>query len=171
MPDCEQIYALPRWGEGYFHINAVGHLCARPDPEQLAAVDLVELAERAQCLGLSLPVLIRFNDILRHRVRALHGAFERARSSAGYRGRYTPVYPIKVNQQRSVVEQILRDGLSGLEGGSKPELMAVLALSPPGGLVVCNGYKDREYIRLALIGLRLGLRLFIMRLIHLSNQA
>jgi arginine decarboxylase len=162
MPDCEEIYAIARWGEGYFEVDAAGHLCVRPDPERPDLIDLVELAARAQAAGLSLPVLVRFNDILRHRVRALHGAFERARTAAGYRGRYTPVYPIKVNQQRSVVEQILHDGLTGLEGGSKPELMAVLALSPPGGLVVCNGYKDREYIRLALIGLHLGLRVFIV---------
>jgi arginine decarboxylase len=162
MADCEQIYAIPRWGEGYFHIDAEGHLCVTPNPDGEDSVDLAALAHRLQEEGLSLPVLVRFNDILRHRVRSLHRAFESARRSVGYGGRYTPVYPIKVNQQRSVVEQILHGGVTGLEAGSKPELMAVLALSPPGGLVICNGYKDREYIRLALIGRALGLRLFIV---------
>jgi arginine decarboxylase len=162
MSDCEQIYAIPRWGEGYFHVNAAGHLCARPDPDSGAEVDLADLAVRLRDEGLSLPVLVRFNDILRHRVRSLHRAFEAARENAGYEGRYTPVYPIKVNQQRSVVEQILHGGNTGLEAGSKPELMAVLAMSAPGALTICNGYKDREYIRLALIGRVLGLRLFIV---------
>ncbi len=162
MSDCEQIYALARWGEGYFRINSDGHLCIKPNPDAGTEIDLARLAEQVQEEGLSLPVLVRFNDVLRHRVRALCKAFDTARTDLGYRGHYTPVYPIKVNQQRSVLEQIQRDGLTGLEAGSKPELMAVIALSAPGGLVVCNGYKDREYLRTALIGRRLGLRLFIV---------
>jgi arginine decarboxylase len=159
---CNQIYAIDRWGEGYFGINADGHLYARPDPGCPTEVDLALLAARIDAAGLSLPVLVRFNDILRHRVRALHDAFVDASQACGYRGCYQPVYPIKVNQQASVVREILSSGHAGLEAGSKPELMAVLALSPPGGLVVCNGYKDREYIRLALIGRRLGLRVQIV---------
>jgi len=110
-------------------------------------------------------VLVRFSDILRHRVDTLCGAFDRAREADGYRGRYTVVYPIKVNQQRSVVEKILSKDKDrvGLEAGSKPELLAVLALSrQDGGVVVCNGYKDREYIRLALIGKELGHRVYIV---------
>ncbi|HEY5683501.1 MAG TPA: biosynthetic arginine decarboxylase, partial [Sulfuricaulis sp.] len=115
--------------------------------------------------GLALPVLVRFSDILRHRVETLCGAFDHAMQTDGYRGRYTAVYPIKVNQQKSVVEKILarNDGRVGLEAGSKPELLAVLAQSrQDGGVVVCNGYKDREYIRLALIGKELGHRVFIV---------
>ncbi len=160
--DCEEIYAVRRWGEGYFGINAVGHLSVRPDPERHAEIDLFEVAERVRGEGLSLPVLVRFNDILRHRVRHLHDAFARARSHFAYQGSYEPVYPIKVNQQRTVVREILAEGGTGLEAGSKPELMAVLALSRPDGLVICNGYKDREYVRLALIGQRLGLRVHIV---------
>ncbi len=159
---CARIYAIDRWGEGYFRINDRGHLCARPDPDRDAEIDLKGLAERLDAEGLSLPVLVRFNDILGHRVRALAGAFERAAAAVGFTGGYQPVYPIKVNQQSSVVQEILRPGLAGLEAGSKPELMAVLALAPPGGLVVCNGYKDREYVRLALIGRRLGLRVHLV---------
>jgi arginine decarboxylase len=159
---CNQIYAIDRWGEGYFGINAAGHLCARPDPRGPTEVDLAVLAEQIDTEGLSLPVLVRFNDILRDRVLSLHQAFVDASAACGYSGRYQPIYPIKVNQQASVVREILRSGHAGLEAGSKPELMAVLALSPPGGLVVCNGYKDREYIRLALIGRRLGLRVQIV---------
>ncbi len=159
---CKKIYAIDRWGEGYFGINALGHLCARPDPGDPTEIDLSLLAARIQAEGFSLPVLVRFNDILRHRVHALDRAFAKAISACGYAGRYQPVYPIKVNQQASVVQEILHSGQAGLEAGSKPELMAVLALSPPGGLVVCNGYKDREYIRVALIGRRLGLRVYIV---------
>lgn len=159
---CNQIYAIDRWGEGYFGINPSGHLYARPNPNGATEVDLALLAEQLDAEGLSLPVLVRFNDILRHRVESLHQAFVDASAASGYSGRYQPVYPIKVNQQAGVVREILRSGHAGLEAGSKPELMAVLALSPPDGLVVCNGYKDREYIRLALIGRRLGLRVQIV---------
>jgi len=159
---CNEIYAIDRWGEGYFTINGAGHLCARPDPEGAVEIDLAALAAQLDAEGLSLPVLVRFTDILRHRVAALAAAFAAAGAACGYRGGYQPVYPIKVNQQAGVVREILRSGQAGLEAGSKPELMAVLALSPPGGLVVCNGYKDREYIRLALIGQRLGLRVHLV---------
>jgi arginine decarboxylase len=159
---CERIYAISRWGDGYFRINAAGHLCARPDPGKEVEVDLAALAQRLREEGLALPVLVRFNDILRHRVRSLQQAFGQAGETVGYAGRYEPVYPIKVNQQKSVVQQILREGGAGLEAGSKPELMAVLALSAPDGLVIYNGYKDRESIRLALIGRRLGMRVHIV---------
>ncbi|MBK5966046.1 arginine decarboxylase [Thiocystis minor] len=159
---CKNIYAIDRWGEGYFGINAAGHLCARPDPQGPTEIDLSALAAQIASEGLSLPVLVRFSDILRHRVQALNRAFVYASAACGYTGRYQPVYPIKVNQQAGVVREILHSGHAGLEAGSKPELMAVLALAPPGGLVVCNGYKDREYVRLALIGRRLGLRVYIV---------
>ncbi|MBK1631477.1 arginine decarboxylase [Thiohalocapsa halophila] len=161
-PICESIYAIARWGEGYFHINAAGHLAVRPDPNAATEIDLALLARRLRDEGLSLPVLVRFDDILRHRVRVMRTAFEGAMSRLDWRGTYRPVYPIKVNQQQSVVRAILSGGGIGLEAGSKPELMAVLALVPEGGMVVCNGYKDREYIRLALIGRRLGLAVHIV---------
>ena len=161
-PRCDLIYAIERWGEGYFEIGANGHLHARPLPDSETGIDLVQISERLRDAGLSLPVLVRFDDILRHRVHRLQGAFAAAIGAHGYAGAYRPVYPIKVNQQRSVVRALLSAGGLGLEAGSKPELMAVLALVPPGEPVICNGYKDREYIRLALIGRRLGLDVYIV---------
>jgi arginine decarboxylase len=157
-------YAIEHWGEGYFGINDEGHVVVRPtkDPAH-GTVDLYEIAQAVRQEGLSLPVLVRFTDILRDRVSLLHKAFEKARHEHDYQGAYTPVYPIKVNQQRSVVEGILKNGHAsvGLEAGSKSELLAILALSD-AGTVICNGYKDRSYIRLALIGLSLGLNVFIV---------
>ena len=141
---CNAIYAIPRWSDGYFRINAAGHLCARPNPLADTEVDLVLLARQLRDEGLSLPVLVRFDDILRDRVRVLRGAFGQAMARADWRGSYRPVYPIKVNQQKSVVRAILSGGGIGLEAGSKPELMAVLALVPNGESVICNGYKDRD---------------------------
>ena len=158
-------YNLPHWGGGYFDINANGHLSARPDRNPAhPGIDLHQLADELRQSGLNLPVLVRFTDILHDRVDTLCNAFAEAMRVEDYRGRYTAVYPIKVNQQRSVVEQILGHGGErvGLEAGSKPELLAVLALSKPNGVVVCNGYKDREYIRLALIGRKLGHRVYIV---------
>ena len=159
---CDSIYGISRWGEGYFFIDDQGHLCVRPNPEQAWSIDLAQLTARLRAEGLALPVLVRCDDLLRHRVRHLRAAFAAAIARHNYGGAYRPVYPIKVNQQRSVVRAILSAGGIGLEAGSKPELLAVLALVPPGETVVCNGYKDREYLRLALIGQRLGLRVFIV---------
>lgn len=159
---CNELYAIQRWGEGYVEVNDQGHLCVRPDPAHPTQIDLVTLTEHLRAEGLSLPVLVRFDDLLRHRVRHLQTAFATAISQHAYQGTYRPVYPIKVNQQRSVVRAILSAGGIGLEAGSKPELLAVLALAPAGETVVCNGYKDREYIRLALIGQQLGLRVLIV---------
>ena len=159
-----QNYGVNRWGEGYFGINPAGRVTVRPDPEQGKAIDLYELTRELVDYGMRLPLLVRFNDILRHRVRALCGAFADAATSLEYAGGYRAVYPIKVNQQRSVVEQIVAGGRDcvGLEAGSKPELMAVLASAPSGGAIVCNGYKDRQYVRLALIGRRLGYDVYIV---------
>lgn len=158
-------YNIAHWGNGYFDINAEGHVVAYPDRQASGAgVDLLRLTREFAAHDLTLPVLVRFSGILENRVRELCNAFDRAMAPADYRGRYTAVYPIKVNQQRSVVEALLAHGRDriGLEAGSKPELLAVLALSRADGIVVCNGYKDREYIRLALIGRRLGHRVYIV---------
>ena len=166
--DVEQValqnYGIARWGDGYFEIGPDGRLVARPRPSSPATVDLYQVAHEVRDAGLSWPVLVRFTDILRDRVAALRGAFARACTELGYPGSYTAIYPIKVNQQRTVVEQVLAGGNGGvgLEAGSKPELIAVLAMSRPDGVVVCNGYKDREYIRLALIGRALGHRVYIV---------
>jgi len=159
------IYNTAQWSGGYFDIGVAGTMIARPNrSENGPSIDLYALAAELQQAGLRLPVLVRFIDILHDRVDTLRGAFAGAMQVEGYRGSYTAVYPIKVNQHRRVVEEIVARGNGGvgLEAGSKPELMAVLALAPAGGTIVCNGYKDREYIRLALIGRRLGLRIFIV---------
>ena len=164
VSDVPQNYGVYRWGGGYFGINAAGHVTVCPHPEQEGELDLYELARGLTDSGLRLPVLVRFNDVLQHRVRGLCDTFSRVSTAFDYQGGYRAVYPIKVNQQRSVVEQIVAaaPGSVGLEAGSKPELMAVLATAPAGGVIVCNGYKDREYIRLALIGRRLGFELYIV---------
>src|SRR5690606_14226001 len=123
-----------------------------------------DIVDRARDSGAHLPLLVRFPDILGDRLRALQDAFAQAQADAGFQGGYTAVYPIKGNQHRGVAGTLASHAGEGfgLEAGSKPELMAVLALSRPGGLVVCNGYKDREYIRLALIGRKLGMNVFIV---------
>ncbi len=164
VSEVPQTYAVNRWGEGYFGINAEGHATVCPDRERGVELDLRELADDLSASGLRLPVLVRFNDLLRHRVRDLCAAFADAALKLDYSGGYRAVYPIKVNQQRSVVEQIVAGGgdCVGLEAGSKPELMAVLFTAPPGGTIVCNGYKDPEYIRLALIGRALGYQVYIV---------
>ena len=159
-----QNYGIARWGEGYFGINEQGHLTVDPGRDGGTALDVYELAREIHAEGLGWPVLVRFTDILRDRVASLCESFRAAAREHEYAGAYTAVYPIKVNQQRTVVEEILNagDGCVGLEAGSKPELMAVLALSRPGGTVICNGYKDREYVRLALIGREIGHRVVIV---------
>jgi len=165
IQSARETYAIEHWGDGYFDINERGNVVAYPKRERaLGEVDLREVADKIRHEGLSLPVLVRFTDILRNRVELLHQAFDAAIQEMDYGGEYTPVYPIKVNQQRGVIEGILDSGQAavGLEAGSKSELLAILALSKPGGTIVCNGYKDRAYIRLALIGTRLGLNVFIV---------
>ncbi len=166
IQNARDTYNTAHWGGGYFDINAAGHLIARPTRDtRHPGIDLYELAHEIRNAGLSAPVLVRFTDILHDRVDTLCTAFADAMHENEYRGRYTSVYPIKVNQQKRVVEEILQHGGErvGLEAGSKPELMAVLALSNMnGGVIVCNGYKDREYIRLALIGRQLGHRVYIV---------
>jgi len=158
-------YNLSGWSDGYFDVNRKGHLATRlPHGDATVELDLYELAGELKRSGLNWPVLVRCNGILQHRVDRLCTAFEKARTRFNYQGAYTAAYPIKVNQQFSVVRQILDHGGSrvGLEAGSKPELMAVLGLSRPGGLVICNGYKDREYIRMGILGRRLGQRLYLV---------
>lgn len=158
------LYNLEYWSGGYFDINAQGELVVTPIPGQ-AEINLYQLAQSFTAHGLSLPVLVRFSNILHHRVDSLCHAFAQAMQQENYTAQYTAVYPIKVNQQHHVIAEILNAGQGrvGLEAGSKPELMAVLGLAPlDKGIVVCNGYKDREYIRLAFIGQQMGLRPYLV---------
>ena len=156
-----KIYGIADWGGGYFDIDAGGHVCVKPDTSAQQCIDLWKIVDSLQARNIGLPVLLRFTDILADRIHALQHGFARACRENHYAGSYTPVYPIKVNQQRSVIEAILAAGNVGLEAGSKPELLAIMGFSGQG-MVVCNGYKDRAYIRLALIGLRMGLNLYLV---------
>ena len=172
MPEsaAHQVYNIAHWSDGYVSVNERGEVEIRPDRGRTpASINLPGLTRSLVASGVTLPVLIRFTDVLHDRVNRLCDAFNRVTREQDYRGSYTAVYPIKVNQQRRVVEELLAAepaasaGQIGLEAGSKPELMAVLALAgKPGSVIVCNGYKDREYIRLALIGRKLGYRVFIV---------
>ena len=164
VADSRSVYGIRHWGAGYFAINEAGRVEVRPNGPDSPAIDLFEQVQQLRTSGLSLPLLVRFPDILQHRVRQLTGAFDENIARLEYQNRYTALYPIKVNQQEAVVENIIatQDVSIGLEAGSKPELMAVLALAPKGGTIVCNGYKDREFIRLALIGQKLGHNVFIV---------
>ena len=157
-------YAIANWGEGYFDIDASGDLTVQPRGGDGPELSLPQIVETALKRGSRLPLLVRFADILRHRLSRLQNAFAKAMADFDYGGSYTAVYPIKVNQQKGVVSELSAAGDSGfgLEAGSKPELMAVLALARPNSIVICNGYKDREYLRLALVGRKLGLRIFIV---------
>ncbi|MDY6942256.1 MAG: biosynthetic arginine decarboxylase [Pseudomonadota bacterium] len=163
--DARSLYNVPDWSDGYFDTSPEGHVVVKPhrDPAR-GVINLPALASDLTQAGLNLPVLVRFTNILHDRIDSLLGAFDRAMQSHEYAGQYTAVYPIKVNQQRAVVEEILahKEGNVGLEAGSKPELMALLGLAPRNGLIICNGYKDREYIRRALMAKRLGHRVFIV---------
>ena len=157
---ARNLYNIHRWGAKYFDINEAGHVVARPLQDAGVAVDLTDVTEEARARGLKFPLLIRFQDILRHRVEAINQAFRASIAEYNYKGRYRGVFPIKVNQLREVVEEILDAGKPfefGLEVGSKPELFAGLALqNQMGSLIICNGYKDAEFIQMALLGIKLG---------------
>ncbi|HXR04067.1 MAG TPA: biosynthetic arginine decarboxylase [Verrucomicrobiae bacterium] len=157
---ARSLYNIQRWGAKYYDINDEGHVVARPLQDAGVAVDLTDVIEEAKARGLKFPLLIRFQDILRHRVESLNQSFRTAIAEYGYRGRYRGVFPIKVNQLREVVEEILDAGKPfdfGLEVGSKPELLAGLALQNQiGSLIICNGYKDAEFIKMAMLGIKLG---------------
>jgi len=164
---ARDLYNIEGWGAGYFDINERGHVVVRPDRDRPdRALDLFDLARDLEEQGVALPVLLRFSDILQSRIESLSERFESAIKEFEYDGGYTSVYPIKVNQQRHVVEEIVQFGKAhgvGLECGSKPELQAVLALSESTDhIIVCNGYKDEEFMRLALMGQKLGHKVFIV---------
>ena len=166
IDDSLELYNVEGWGIGYFGVNERGHVTVHPTKDPESGLDLYELAMDLDAQGVGLPLLLRFSDILRTRVQTLSERFRRAIEEYGYEGGYTTVYPIKVNQQRHVVEEILHYGAPygvGLEVGSKPELQAVLALTEHSEHpIICNGYKDEEFMRLALMGQQLGHPVFIV---------
>ncbi len=165
----QTLYNHQRWGSGYVQVNQQGELLICPTRQADHHVTVSELLTRVEAIGLRTPVLVRCRDILHDRVNCLVETFNQACETHSYRGHYQVVYPIKVNQQRRVVEEIVQaqparsNGQVGLEAGSKPELLAVLAMAlEPGATIVCNGYKDRDYIRMALMGQALGYRVYIV---------
>ncbi len=160
IADSAETYSVRAWGGGYFGINEAGNVAATPMGASSPAIDMKELVDEVKRRGIGLPLLIRFSDILEHRIVALNEAFRAAIGEYGYKGHYRGVYPIKVNQDRYVVEKITSVGKQyhyGLEAGSKPELLAVLAMmDDQDALIICNGYKDEEYIETALLGSKMG---------------
>lgn len=163
---ARSLYNIDRWGASYFDVSESGHVVAKPLQEAGAVVDLTDIIGEAKGRGLKLPLLIRFQDILRHRVESINQAFRNAIAEFEYRGNYRGVFPVKVNQLREVVEEILDAGKPyhfGLEVGSKPEMFASLALMDQlGGLIVCNGYKDATFIKMAMLGLKLGKKVIMV---------
>jgi arginine decarboxylase len=159
-------YNVDGWGAGYFSINEKGNVVARPLQELGGAIDLLEVVNEARIRGLGFPLVIRFQDLLRHRVESVNRAFQSAITEFNYKGNFRGVFPIKVNQLREVIEEIVDAGLQfhfGLEAGSKPELVAALAMhKDPESLIICNGYKDPAYIRIALLGRKLGKSVIIV---------
>ncbi len=161
VEDSLDLYNVNAWGKGYFSINAAGHVVVRPDTQVEREIDLFEVVEGLKARDLTAPVVVRFSDILAHRLRHLHAAFQQAITENDYRNKYSAVYPIKVNQQRLVVEEVYRYGKEfgfGLECGSKPELLAVMAMteSEPERLIICNGFKDDSYIEAVTLATKLG---------------
>lgn len=162
---ARSIYNVAVWSEGYFDVNANGDLVAYPDQDHSKpGINFPELTARFKEEGLTLPVLVRFTDILQHRVGTLIESFAKAKSEREYQGEYTAVYPIKVNQQYSVVKKLVShpSGKVGLEAGSKPELMAILGVTDKPLRIVCNGYKDSEFLRLATIGQMMGHTVYVV---------
>jgi arginine decarboxylase len=161
-----QTYQIPRWGAGYFSANEAGHMTVRPLQDGGPEIDLLEVVEMARERKLQFPLLLRFQDLLRHRVESLNRAFAEAIEEAGYRERFRGVFPIKVNQLQEVVEEVLDAGSPyhhGLEVGSKPELFAALALHRDSeGLIICNGFKDSLFVETALLGRKLKKKIFLV---------
>ncbi len=166
IEDSERLYRIEAWGEPYFSISSAGHLTVSPQGDRGGSLDLYDLIEALRLRNLHPPILLRFTDILEDRLERLQSAFARAIIRYGYAGTYRCVFPIKCNQQRHLIDSLIEIGQRhhlGLEAGSKPELLIALAsLRPPDGLLICNGYKDREYIETAILSQRLGIKAIIV---------
>jgi arginine decarboxylase len=159
VADAAELYEVARWGNGYFSVNAAGHVAIHPTKDPNRSIDLKELVDRLQLRGIDLPILVRFAEILKHRLSEIHSAFQAAINEHKYQGNYCCVYPIKVNQQRQVVEEVLRFGRPfkfGLEAGSKPELLAVIAMADNDTPIICNGFKDAEFVETAMLAQKIG---------------
>ncbi|MGE0583287.1 MAG: biosynthetic arginine decarboxylase [Steroidobacteraceae bacterium] len=161
VEDSADLYQVAAWGKGYFGVNAAGHVVVRPDTTAAREIDLFEVVQGLRARDLTTPVVVRFSDILAHRLRHLADAFAQAIAENEYRNTYAAVFPIKVNQQRLVVEEVFRYGAAhgfGLEVGSKPELLAVMAMTEGSSdrLIICNGFKDDSYIEAAVLATKLG---------------
>jgi arginine decarboxylase len=159
IAEAAELYDVASWGKGYFSVGANGHVWVHPDKDPSRAIDLKELVDNLQLRGISLPILIRFGEILKHRLGEIYQAFQNAITEHNYKSTYCCVYPIKVNQQRQVVEEVFEYGRPykfGLEAGSKPELLAVLAIADNDTPIVCNGFKDDEYIEMAMLAKKIG---------------
>jgi arginine decarboxylase len=157
--DAGDLYDVGRWGAGYFSVGKSGNVLVHPTKDPAKFIDLKELVDNLQLRGIDLPILIRFGDILKHRLGEIHEAFQRAMREHHFSGKYCCVYPIKVNQQRTVVEEVLDFGRPysfGLEAGSKPELLAVVAMANNDTPIICNGFKDAEFIEMAMLAQKIG---------------
>ena len=166
VQDAVELYGVNNWGRQFFSVNDQGHLVVHPTGLKDTGIDLKVLVADIEARGIGSPILIRFPDILKHRVAELNNCFNTAIKEQSYRGSYRGVYPIKVNQERHVVEAIVKHGKEhhfGLEAGSKPELMTILAeLDTAEGLFICNGYKDEEYVEMALLATKLDRKVIIV---------
>lgn len=162
----QELYNVEGWGKGFFSVNEAGHIQVHPRGPDTSAIDLKALVDEVQARGIVLPLLLRFSEIVEARVRQLNEAFQQAIDEYGYRAAYRGVYPIKVNQDRYLVERLVEYGRPyhlGLEAGSKPELLAVIALlDDPEAIIVCNGYKDQDYVETALLACKLGRRVILV---------
>lgn len=160
IEDSEKLYRIQGWGNPYFSINSAGHITVSPKGDLGGSIDLYELVESIKQRNIGLPLIIRFSDILEDRIERLNACFSKAIARYKYKNTYRGVFPVKCNQHRHLVEEVVKFGKAhkfGLEAGSKPELLiAIAALNTPGALIICNGYKDREYIETAMLAQRLG---------------
>jgi len=159
VTDANELYEVDRWGKGYFSISAKGNLLVHATKDPAKSIDLKQLMDHLQLRGLGLPILVRFPDILKHRLGDIHSAFQAAITQNNYAGKYICVYPIKVNQQKQVVQEVVEFGSPygfGLEAGSKPELLAVIAMTTNDTPIICNGFKDAEFIEMAMLAQKMG---------------
>src|ERR1700681_82983 len=157
--EAAELYDVASWGKGYFSVGKNGHLWVHPSKEAARGLDLKELVDNLQLRGISLPILIRFGEMLKHRLGEMHQAFPNAINDNGYKAGYCCVYPIRVTEQRQVVEEVFQYGRPytfGLESGSKPELLAVLAIADNETPIICHGFKDDEYIEMVMLAKKIG---------------